>query len=118
MEQIIVQKPWGHEVLWARTSTYVGKLLVVKPACRLSRQYHEKKTETFIVLNGSMVLEVGDPKHGSFHTLEMPLGSSFHCEAGTVHRICAGPQGCTLGEVSTPELDDVVRLDDDFARTA
>jgi mannose-6-phosphate isomerase-like protein (cupin superfamily) len=113
----IVNKPWGHEVIWAHTASYVGKVLVIKPNQRLSRQYHEKKDESFYVLKGAMELEIGVPGADGFNTMIMGPGNCFHCPPGTVHRMRAGDEGCEVAEVSTPELDDIVRLDDDYDRT-
>ena len=109
----IVDKPWGHEEIWAETSRYAGKFLIIKAGEMLSRQYHEKKEETVCVLDGVLVLEVGrDPPQ----RLLLHPGESFHVKPGTVHRFCAGDVDVRLVEVSTPELDDVVRLEDKYAR--
>lgn len=113
-----VNKPWGHEYIWAHTAQYVGKVLVIKPGCRLSRQYHVHKDESFYVLKGSMILEVGYPGEDNFETMTMGVGNSFHCPPGTVHRMCAGTDGCEVAEVSTPEPGegDIVRVEDDYDR--
>lgn len=111
-----VIKPWGSEYIYAHTAQYVGKVLNINPGCRLSRQYHEKKDESFWVLKGAMTLEVGYPGEDNFETMIMGPGNSFHCPPGTVHRMIAGTDGCEVAEVSTPELDDVVRIDDDYDR--
>lgn len=114
----VVSKPWGCEYIWARTAQYVGKVLVINPDCKLSRQYHEQKDESFYVLKGSMLLEVGVPGEADFETMIMGVGNSFHCPPGTIHRMCAGTDGCEVAEVSTPEsgAGDIVRLDDDYDR--
>lgn len=116
MSTRIVKKPWGCEEVWAETSSYVGKKLFISPNCRLSCQYHVQKEETFSVLEGEMILEVGDPRTGPVTNNLMTHGMTFHCPPGTVHRMCAGPGGCVVLEVSTPHLDDVVRLSDDYDR--
>ena len=108
-----VDKPWGHELIWAHTDRYVGKLLHIKAGHRLSRQYHEVKDETILVLHGELVLELG---HGeSLTSRRMGELESYHVEPGTIHRFVA-EQDVDLLEVSTPELDDVVRLIDDYGR--
>lgn len=109
-----VEKPWGYEEIWAETSTYVGKILVIKSNCRLSRQLHVSKEETFRVASGEMILELG--KDDALQEVKMYHGDVFHCPPGTIHRMCAGPNGCSVIEVSTPHLDDVVRLEDDYNR--
>lgn len=109
-----VEKPWGHEEIWAKTNKYVGKKLVILPGHRLSLQYHEKKEETIYVLDG--LLRVwNSKKDGDFKDL-LP-GSVYHVKTGQVHRF-GSPKGIktTLIEVSTPELDDVIRLEDDYKR--
>jgi len=108
----IVQKPWGHEEIWAQTDKYVGKYLVINPGKRLSRQYHLKKEETIRVLSGELHLETGDEKT---LTILVP-GDIFHVSPGVIHRFGADSLQTVLIEVSTPELDDVVRLEDDFSR--
>lgn len=108
-----VEKPWGHEEIWAETASYVGKILVIRPGEKLSRQYHNLKEETFRVLTGDMTLELGADASTS---LSMGPGDVYHCSPGTVHRMCAGSHGCTVVEVSTPHLDDVVRIEDDYGR--
>lgn len=114
----VVSKPWGTEYIYARTAQYVGKIMVINPGCRLSRQYHEKKDESFYVLKGAMTLEVGYPGTDGFETMIMGVGNCFHCPPGTVHRLCAGTDGCEVAEVSTPEPGegDIVRIDDDYDR--
>lgn len=110
-----VEKPWGHEEIWARTDKYVGKRLFVNANCRLSRQLHRKKIEDFTLVEGQVIVEVGEPGDDMKYVVLSEPGASFHCPAGTVHRICAFADS-QLIEVSTPELDDVVRLDDDYGR--
>jgi quercetin dioxygenase-like cupin family protein len=108
-----VEKPWGHELVWAETSRYVGKILHIRAGQRLSRQYHEKKEETFLVQAGEMDLEIGDEAAVVTHRMK-PL-DSYHCLPGTIHRMIAVTD-VDVVEVSTPELDDVVRLEDAYGR--
>lgn len=111
----VVDKPWGNEEIWAETSAYVGKVLNIAAGHSLSRQYHVLKEETFRVLTGDMDLEIGDPAAGSVTTLHMSPGDVFHCPPGTIHRMIAKTQTAVL-EVSTPHLEDVVRLEDAYGR--
>lgn len=108
-----VDKPWGHELIWAETSRYVGKVLHIVAGERLSRQYHRVKDETLLVQSGEMDLEVGPAPEA--RTLRMRPGDAFHVTPGTVHRMIAVTDVDVL-EVSTPELDDVVRLEDAYGR--
>ena len=109
-----VEKPWVYEEIWAETDRYVAKYLYINSGHRLSRQYHKVKDETIRVLNGTMLLEIGDA--APFTKMRMIPGDTFHVMPGTVHRFCAEGSSVLLVEVSTPELDDVVRLDDDYSR--
>ena len=109
-----VDKPWGYELIWAETPRYVGKLLHIAAGHRLSRQYHERKDETFFVQSGEMDLEVGDGPDR--RTLRLRPQEAFHCPPRTVHRMIAVTD-VDVFEVSTPELDDVVRLEDAYGRT-
>lgn len=108
-----VDKPWGYEIIWAETDKYVGKFLVIKRDHKLSRQYHIKKDETFFVQNGLMDLEIGPPDN--MFTIRLTEGQSYHCPPGTIHRMIAISNVVVI-EVSTPELDDVVRVEDDYGR--
>lgn len=108
-----VEKPWGHEIIWAVTPRYVGKRLFIKAGGRLSRQYHEIKEETLFVQTGTMILEVGAAD--AFETRRMGPGDVFHVAPGTIHRMI-GETDVEVFEVSTPELDDVVRLEDSYGR--
>lgn len=110
----IVQKPWGHEVIWAHTSLYVGKILHVKAGQALSVQYHNQKDETIHLLSGEMIYRVGQ---GNDELVEVVLraGDSFRNEPGTVHQMEAVTD-CDILEASTPHLDDVVRLSDRYGR--
>jgi len=109
-----VAKPWGHELIWAETDAYVGKILVIETGRRLSLQYHETKDETILVLAGRLRLHIG-PAHDALEEVELGPGHSHHVTPGTIHRYEA-IERVELAEVSTTELDDVVRLQDDFGR--
>ncbi len=109
----IVNKPWGHEEIWSETGRYAGKFLIIRKGLRLSRQYHQCKEESICVLEGTLSLELGP---GPDQVVNLLPGQSWHITPGTVHRFCAPHGDVRLVEVSTPELDDVVRLADDFAR--
>ena len=110
-----VEKPWGYEVIWAETDRYVGKLLHINAGHKLSRQYHERKDETFLVDAGTLELEVGQAP--SIQTMHLAKGESFHCAPHTVHRMIASHGDVDVIEVSTPDLDDVVRLEDAYGRS-
>lgn len=109
-----VDKPWGHEIIWAHTERYVGKVLFIKAGERLSLQYHQKKDETVYVMSGKMIFEVG-PKDQPREELTMNAGDSYHITPFTTHRMIAVEDTYIL-ESSTPELDDVVRLEDKYGR--
>lgn len=115
MEIKYVEKPWGHELWWARTDRYVGKLLHVKAGHQLSLQYHVKKDETIHLQSGEMILVV-DEGQGLIERRMKP-GESYHIAPGVRHRMVAITD-CDVLEVSTPEVDDVVRLEDAYGRVA
>ncbi len=109
-----VEKPWGHEVIWAHTERYVGKILVIDAGRRLSLQRHEIKDESILVLSGRLALTIeGDD--GVVRVDELGPGEHRRVRTGRIHRFEA-IERCELIEVSTPELDDVIRLEDDFGR--
>ncbi len=113
----IIEKPWGHEEIWAQTARYAGKILFIKKGHRLSRQYHKVKEETIMVQEGVLTCEEGPRSDGESviqHTL-LP-GDIFHVRPGTIHRFCADETDVRLIEVSTAEIQDVVRLEDDYRR--
>ncbi len=111
-----VDKPWGHELWWARTERYVGKLLHVRKGESLSLQYHNVKDETIMVQAGLLLFETrAAGSDGPLVRREMKPGDVFHITPGTVHRM-TGLEDCDIVEVSTPELDDVVRLEDRYGR--
>jgi len=109
-----VDKPWGHELIWAHTGAYVGKLLVINAGKRLSLQHHEVKDEWIHVLSGRLRLTLAN-EAGEVEVRELVAGEGAHVPVLRTHRYEA-IETCTLIEVSTPELDDVVRLEDDFGR--
>jgi mannose-6-phosphate isomerase-like protein (cupin superfamily) len=111
-----VDKPWGHELIFAVTDRYAGKLLVVNAGESLSLQFHKVKDEAWYVLAGRAELELGAAGEGVLNTEVIGAGASFHFPPGTVHRLRA-IEDTTILEVSTPELDDVVRLEDRYGRT-
>ena len=111
---IRVKKPWGYELHWARTDRYVGKVIHVNAGHSLSLQYHNVKDETILLWSGKLRFEI---KRGDAMDLfEMNPGDCVHVTPKTVHRITA-IDNCDIMEVSTPELDDVVRLEDRYGRT-
>ena len=111
-----VDKPWGHEIWWARTERYVGKILHVKKGECLSLQYHNVKDETIMVQSGRLLFETRPAgQEGDLRPFEMNPGDVFHITPGTLHRM-TGLTDCDILEVSTPELDDVVRLEDRYGR--
>jgi mannose-6-phosphate isomerase len=111
----IVPKPWGHEMIWAVTDRYVGKLLHVRAGHSLSVQYHERKDETIHLLTGSMIYRVADAPGGALREVALAAGESFRNLPGTVHQMEALTD-CDVLEASTPDLDDVVRLSDRYGR--
>lgn len=111
-----VEKPWGHEIWWARTDRYVGKILHVLKGESLSLQYHTVKDETILLQSGRLLLETRPAgEQSDLRRIEMRPGDVFHIPPGTLHRM-TGLEDCDVLEVSTPELDDVVRLEDRYGR--
>lgn len=108
-----VPKPWGHETIWANTDRYVGKILHIKAGEALSVQYHELKDETVHLLSGELVYRVQRGK--ALEDMHLKKGESFRITPGTIHQMEAVTD-CDVLEVSTPELDDVVRLSDRYGR--
>ena len=112
-----VQKPWGHEVIWAETKDYVGKLLYINEGHKLSLQYHEEKEETILVVSGELEITVSDHGRRGVSVLKLSEGETYHVTPGTIHRFSATlGTNVVLAEVSTNHLDDVVRLEDDYDR--
>ncbi len=109
-----VEKPWGHELIWAHTERYVGKLIVIEAGKRLSLQKHLKKDESIYVVRGKLRLVLEDDA-GALQEIDLGPGEHRRIAVGRIHRFIA-LERVELMEVSTPELDDVVRLEDDFGR--
>jgi mannose-6-phosphate isomerase len=109
-----VDKPWGNELIWSVTDAYAAKVITIDAGKRLSLQYHEQKTESILVIEGRLLLHLeGDD--GEVRVRALEPGEYAHVPAGKIHRFEADLD-TKLVEVSTPELDDVVRLEDDFGR--
>ena len=108
-----VDKPWGYELRFARTESYAGKVLFIKAGSQLSLQYHEKKDEAFLVQSGQLELVLG--RDDEQEVVRLGPDEAWHVTPGTVHRFRAVTD-CLLFEVSTPELEDVVRIEDDYGR--
>lgn len=111
----LVEKPWGYEQIWAETDRYAGKFLFIRSGERLSRQYHEVKDETICVLDGILTVEIGTEP---INAIALGRGEHYHVQPGTVHRFCADMGDVRLVEVSTAELNDVIRLEDKYDRPA
>ena len=108
-----VDKPWGYELHWAKTDRYVGKIIHIDKGHALSLQYHNRKDETIMLLSGRLLFEIQEG--GQLVGHEVGPYERFHVSPGTVHRMTA-IEDCDIFEVSTPELDDVVRLEDRYGR--
>ena len=110
-----VPKPWGHETIWAITDHYVGKILHINAGHELSVQYHNRKDESVYLLSGEIVYRVGREGGEKLEDVRLKVGESFRITPGTIHQMVAVTD-CDVLEVSTPELDDVVRLSDRYGR--
>ena len=110
-----VEKPWGHELIWALSDLYCGKVLVVRAGQALSLQFHRVKDESWYVLEGRAELELAAVGEKATTTEVVKAGAAFRFTPGTVHRVRA-LEDTTILEVSTPHLDDVVRLEDAYGR--
>jgi mannose-6-phosphate isomerase len=110
-----VEKPWGYELIWALSEEYAGKLLSVNAGQQLSLQFHRQKDESWYLLEGVAELEFAAPGEKTTTAEVVRPGAAFRIRPGTVHRIRALEDVLML-EVSTPRLDDVVRLEDDYGR--
>jgi len=108
-----VSKPWGHETIWAHTDAYVGKILHIKAGQALSVQYHNVKDETVYLLSGNLIYRVWDGD--TPQDVDLKIGMAYRITPGTVHQMEAVTD-CDVLEVSTPHLDDVVRLKDAYGR--
>jgi mannose-6-phosphate isomerase-like protein (cupin superfamily) len=110
-----VEKPWGYELIWALSETYCGKVLFVKAGAALSLQFHNEKDESWLVQSGRAKLELGEVGQSVLNEEVISAGAAFRYRPGTVHRVTA-IEDTTILEVSTPHLDDVVRLEDLYGR--
>ncbi len=108
-----VPKPWGHETIWARTDQYVGKILHIKAGEALSVQYHTVKDETVYLVSGQLIYRIWD--NDTPREVDLQIGQAFRITPGTIHQMEAVTD-CDVLEVSTPHLDDVVRLTDRYGR--
>lgn len=109
-----VEKPWGYEIIYALTDRYCGKVLFIRKDEQLSLQFHREKDEVIYVHAGRIEMEIGDPG-GPLDIEVVGPGHAFHIQPGTVHRWRA-LEDTTVLEVSTPEIDDIVRLEDRYGR--
>jgi mannose-6-phosphate isomerase-like protein (cupin superfamily) len=109
----MVDKPWGYELIWAQTERYVGKILHIKKGESLSYQYHRIKDETVRLISGLMEMDL--ETNGVRSNTRLKPGDCLHIPPGMKHRMIA-VEDCDVFEVSTPELDDVVRLEDRYGR--
>ena len=110
-----VDKPWGYELIWALSDVYCGKVLFVKAGAALSLQFHREKDESWYVQSGRAKLELGEAGDAVLRQEVVGPGAAFRYRPGTVHRVTA-IEDTTILEVSTPQLDDVVRLEDLYGR--
>ena len=110
-----VPKPWGHETIWAHSERYVGKILHINAGHELSVQYHNRKDETVHLLSGEIVYRVQPKGRDALDDVQLRIGESFRITPGTIHQMIALTD-CDVLEVSTPEIDDVVRLSDKYGR--
>jgi mannose-6-phosphate isomerase len=110
-----VPKPWGYELIWARTPHYAGKILSIRSGCQLSLQFHERKIESMYILSGTLEMELeGEDGRATCH--QARSGDTFHIPPRRRHRLRA-LTSCRVLEVSTADLDDIVRVEDDYGRT-
>lgn len=110
-----VEKPWGYELIWALTDDYCGKLLFIKAGESLSLQFHREKDESWFLQTGRAELEMGAPGDKTPNSEIVGRGAAFRIRPGTVHRVKALEDTVIL-EVSTPQIEDVVRLEDSYGR--
>jgi mannose-6-phosphate isomerase-like protein (cupin superfamily) len=110
-----VEKPWGYELLWAKAEAYAGKILFVRAGHALSLQFHREKDESWYMLEGRAEIELGAVGQAVTASEVVGPGAAFRFRPGTVHRVRAVTDTKIL-EVSTPQLDDVVRLEDEYGR--
>ena len=111
-----VDKPWGYELIFAETDKYVGKILYIYKGHELSLQYHKIKDETIYLYRGSAELQIAESVHDRIDSVMLTAGESRRIKPLYVHRIIAF-EDCEVLEVSTPELNDLVRIKDRYNRT-
>ncbi len=116
VEPTRVDKPWGHELIWALTDDYCGKLLFIKAGESMSLQFHREKDESWLIHSGRAQLEMAEPGQKLPALEVVGAGAAFRIRPGTVHRVKA-LEDTTILEVSTSQVDDVVRLEDKYGRT-
>ena len=116
VEPTKVEKPWGYELIWADTEAYAGKILFVKAGESLSLQFHREKDESWLIHSGRARVEMAAPGAKVPDAEVVGPGTAFRIKPGTVHRV-TGVEDTTIIEVSTPHLQDVVRLEDRYGRT-
>jgi mannose-6-phosphate isomerase len=109
-----IPKPWGYELIWAHTDQYAGKILSIRRGCQLSLQFHPRKDESLYLLSGALEVDL-ESGEGEIVCHSVRRGETIHVSAGRRHRLRA-VTACRVVEVSTPELDDLVRLEDDYGR--
>jgi mannose-6-phosphate isomerase len=112
-----VDKPWGYELIWALNEIYCGKVLFVEAGHSLSLQYHVQKVESWLVQSGRAKVELGTTEDTELTEAILEPGDTLHFPPGTVHRVTA-IEDTTILEVSTPHLDDVVRIEDAYGRAS
>ena len=110
----VIEKPWGHEEIWAETSHYVAKSLVIREGKRLSLQHHEEKTETMRLIRGKVILSLANDQ-GKIQDIVLNPGDCANIMPKRIHRLTA-LEDSEIIEVSSPELDDIVRHEDDYGR--
>jgi len=115
IEPTKVDKPWGYELIWALTDDYCGKILFIKAGEALSLQFHRVKDESWLIHAGRAQLEMGSPGDKMPNSEVVGPGAAFRLKPGTIHRVKA-LEDTTIIEVSTPQLEDVVRLEDNYGR--
>jgi quercetin dioxygenase-like cupin family protein len=111
--QVRIEKPWGYEIHWAKTDRYVGKVIHIEAGHALSLQYHNLKDETILLWSGRLLFELQNEREN--REWEMKPGERIHISPNVVHRMTAITD-CDVIEVSTPEIDDVVQLEDRYGR--
>ena len=116
VEPTKVEKPWGYELIWALSDDYCGKILFVQAGEALSLQFHRTKDESWLIHSGRAEIEMGEPGDKIPNVEVIGPGAAFRIRPGTIHRVKA-LEDTTILEVSTPQLEDVVRLEDRYGRS-